>query len=142
MEGHARGQIPPAASDHEAITNKNIDKNLFLENLYFFYCRINLTHLCVQCAGEIYFRLKHLGKLCCRKEQKQLDILTQKGNKHKSFFLHCMCVNSWTAYPSRSLICAVPSVGLTSPVSILKVVVFPAPFSPNRPKHCKQTLIA
>jgi hypothetical protein len=30
---------------------------------------------------------------------------------------------------------AFPLVGLISPVNILKVVVFPAPFKPNRPKH-------
>jgi len=32
---------------------------------------------------------------------------------------------------------ASPAVGLMSPVSILKVVVLPAPFIPNKPKHCK-----
>lgn len=55
------------------------------------------------------------------------------------FHLTCSAVllknNEWASYPSQSLICAVPSVGLTSPVSILKVVVFPAPFTPSRPKH-------
>jgi hypothetical protein len=30
-----------------------------------------------------------------------------------------------------------PSVGNMSPVNILKVVVFPAPFSPSNPKHYK-----
>ena len=30
-----------------------------------------------------------------------------------------------------------PLVGDSSPVSILNVVLFPAPFSPNNPKHCK-----
>ena len=30
---------------------------------------------------------------------------------------------------------AVPPVGLISPVSILNVVVLPAPLTPNRPKH-------
>lgn len=30
---------------------------------------------------------------------------------------------------------AFPAVGYKSPVSILKVVVFPAPFTPNNPKH-------
>ena len=28
-----------------------------------------------------------------------------------------------------------PLVGIMSPVSILKMVVFPAPFTPRRPKH-------
>lgn len=32
---------------------------------------------------------------------------------------------------------ASPAVGLMSPVSILKVVVLPAPLIPSKPKHCK-----
>ena len=35
-------------------------------------------------------------------------------------------------WPSRN---ASPEVGFKSPVNILKVVVFPAPFTPNNPKH-------
>ena len=31
--------------------------------------------------------------------------------------------------------CASPDVGLTSPVSILNIVVLPAPLTPSRPKH-------
>ena len=31
---------------------------------------------------------------------------------------------------------ALPSVRCVSPVSMRKVVVFPAPFTPRRPKHC------
>ena len=37
-----------------------------------------------------------------------------------------------TLWPWRK---ALPAVTLTSPVSILNVVVFPAPFWPSRPKH-------
>lgn len=33
------------------------------------------------------------------------------------------------------MIVALPAVGISSPVSILNVVVFPAPFTPNKPKH-------
>lgn len=36
-------------------------------------------------------------------------------------------------YPFRK---ASPAVGLMSPVSILKVVVLPAPLIPSKPKHC------
>ncbi len=31
-----------------------------------------------------------------------------------------------------------PQVGSNAPVSILKVVLLPAPFNPNQPKHCNQ----
>lgn len=34
---------------------------------------------------------------------------------------------------------ASPEVTVVSPVSILNVVVFPAPFTPRRPKHCGRT---
>lgn len=36
---------------------------------------------------------------------------------------------------------AVPEVGLISPVNTLKVVVFPAPLTPNRPKHSPEGMM-
>ena len=38
-------------------------------------------------------------------------------------------------YPVGVLTTACPELGGRSPVSILKVVVFPAPFTPRSPKH-------
>lgn len=38
-------------------------------------------------------------------------------------------------YPEEVLTRACPAVGTTSPLSILNVVVFPAPFAPRSPKH-------
>lgn len=37
---------------------------------------------------------------------------------------------------------ACPEVGATSPLSILNVVLFPAPFTPRSPKHCEGTRTA
>lgn len=41
-------------------------------------------------------------------------------------------------YPVGVLTTACPELGGRSPVSILKVVVFPAPFTPRSPKHWRQ----
>lgn len=41
-------------------------------------------------------------------------------------------------YPVGVLTTACPELGRRSPVSILKVVVFPAPFTPRSPKHWRQ----
>ena len=41
-------------------------------------------------------------------------------------------------YPVGVLTTTCPELGRRSPVSILKVVVFPAPFTPRSPKHWKQ----
>lgn len=49
-----------------------------------------------------------------------------------------LCLISWShgfSYPVLFLIRIFPLEGITSPVSILKIVVFPAPFTPRRPKH-------
>lgn len=39
-------------------------------------------------------------------------------------------------YPERVRTAACPEVGATSPLSILNVVLFPAPLAPSSPKHC------
>ena len=45
----------------------------------------------------------------------------------------------WTSLSESRMLClrmlASPAVGTMSPVSILNVVVFPAPFTPSKPKH-------
>ena len=68
---------------------------------------------------------------------KQLSVPVNKG---------CNASN-WGQYPiflraspnslsiEKPFISAIPSVGSISPVNILNVVVLPAPFTPNRPKH-------
>lgn len=50
------------------------------------------------------------------------------------FLLSCVENSSRSSYlyPSTD---ASPELTSVSPVSILKVVVFPAPLTPNRPKH-------
>lgn len=41
-------------------------------------------------------------------------------------------------YPVGVLATACPEVGQVSPLSILNVVLFPAPFAPRSPKHCRE----
>lgn len=54
--------------------------------------------------------------------------LSQRGEAPR-----CRTDGSSHLYPATE---ASPQLTSVSPVSILKVVVFPAPFTPNRPKHC------
>lgn len=63
-------------------------------------------------------------RVCCA--SKNLCFLKSSG---QYLFLH-----KSTTYLSP-LIKAPPAVGIRSPVNILKLVVFPAPFSPKSPKH-------
>lgn len=72
--------------------------------------------------------------------QPRLEYLIRKcvGNAAKAFHTE-EARRCWTdglsyLYPATE---ASPQLTSVSPVSILKVVVFPAPFTPNRPKHCK-----
>ena len=51
------------------------------------------------------------------------------------FFSFFFCLSSMHLYPATV---ASPEVTSVSPVSILKVVVFPAPLTPRRPKHWQE----
>ena len=76
---------------------------------------------------------RHLQMIVCN----LYNVLTRKY--HTSVLIPLYFIN--TATHCLSWMTASPSEGVMAPVSILKVVVFPAPLIPSRPKHWKQSVI-